>query len=91
MIHSEEDLVSRKIRDLFTEEIDSLQISDKTCYEHVVRLVKKMSPKLLNRVVYFDKHYDMFSYYGLDAKIEKALKRKVWLKCGGYLLSLIHI
>lgn len=86
LIHSEEDLVSRKIRDLFTEEIDSLQISDKTCYEHVVRLVKKMSPKLLNRVVYFDKHYDMFSYYGLDAKIEKALKRKVWLKCGGYLI-----
>ena len=45
-----------------------------------------MSPNLLDRVHLFHKHYDMFEYYGLENKIEKALRRKVWLKNGGYLV-----
>ena len=38
------------------------------------------------KVEYFSKNYDLFEYYQIESKISKALARKVWLKCGGYLV-----
>ena len=86
LIHSEESLVYRTVRDLFDTEIDSFLISDAKTYCRVLEIVKTMSPHLLKRVKLFQKHYDMFGYYGLDSKIDKAIRRKVWLKSGGYLV-----
>ena len=86
LIHSEDSLVFRTVRDLFTEQIDSLIVDNSDVYQAVRQSVSVMSPNLLDRVHLFHKHYDMFEYYGLENKIEKALRRKVWLKNGGYLV-----
>ena len=80
LIHSEDSLVFRTVRDLFTEQIDSLIVDNSDVYQAVRQSVSVMSPNLLDRVHLFHKHYDMFEYYGLENKIEKALRRKVWLK-----------
>ncbi len=85
-VHSEESLVYRTIRDLLRADIDVLLINDPRTYQLVIKTVMVLSPQLINRVKLFHKHYDMFAYYGLESKIDKALRRKVWLKSGGYLI-----
>jgi ribonuclease G len=52
----------------------------------VIDIVNMLSPTLKSRVEYFSRDYDIFEYYGLESKIARALSRKVWLKCGGYLV-----
>lgn len=86
LVHSEESLVYRTIRDLLRDDIEAFIINDPVVYQQIVGTVKAMSPHLLDRVTLFHKHYDMYTYYDLESKIEKALRRKVWLKSGGYLV-----
>ncbi|EOC99815.1 Rne/Rng family ribonuclease [Caldisalinibacter kiritimatiensis] len=86
VIYKDMDLVHRTVRDLFTDGIHKLIINDKEKYDSIVDLVELISPHLKSRVEYFDSSYDVFSYFGIDSMIKKALERKVWLKSGGYIV-----
>jgi len=79
-------LVSRIIRDNFTNDINKFVINNRQEYNRVLELVDIVTPQLKNRIEYFSKDYDLFEYYNLNTKISGALSRKVWLKCGGYLI-----
>lgn len=85
-IYKDLSLVYRTVRDMFTDEIDKFVINDRHQYEKVLEIVEMLSPSLKKRVEYFNRDYDLFEYYQLETKIARALSRKVWLKCGGYLV-----
>lgn len=85
-IHKDLNLVYRAVRDLFTWDINKFVINDRQEYAKVLELIDMISPALKYRVEYFSKNYDLFEYYQLESKIARALSRKVWLKCGGYLV-----
>lgn len=85
-IHKDLSLVNKAVRDLFTLDIDKFVINDRHQYSKVLEFVDIISPALKYRVEYFDKNYNLFEYYQLETKIERALSRKIWLKCGGYLV-----
>ncbi len=85
-IHKDINLIYRSVRDLFTWNIDKFIINDEKEYYKVLELVEMISPILKNRVELFQKDYAIFDYYQIETKIERALARKVWLKCGGYII-----
>lgn len=85
-IHKDLSLVYRAVRDLFTWDIDRFVINDRQQYSKVLELVEMISPALKCRVEYFGKNYDLFEYYQIESRIARALSRKVWLKCGGYII-----
>lgn len=85
-IHKDINLIYRSVRDLFTWNIDKFIINDEKEYNKVLELVEMISPVLKNRVELFSKDYAIFDYYQIETKIERALSRKVWLKCGGYII-----
>jgi len=85
-MHKDLSLVYRTVRDLFTYDVDKFVINNRKQYEKVLELVEMISPKLKARVEYFSKDYDIFEYYHIETGIKRALSRKVWLKCGGYLI-----
>ncbi|MCX7921734.1 MAG: Rne/Rng family ribonuclease [Clostridia bacterium] len=85
-IHKDVNLIYRTVRDLFTWNVDKFIINDRQQYQKVLELVDMISPALRLRVEYFSKNYDLFEYYQIESRISKALARKVWLKCGGYLI-----
>ena len=86
IMHKDLDLIYRVVRDMFTWNIDKLVINDRQMYTKVLELVDVISPALRSRAEYFNKGYDIFEYYQLKTKLEKVLDKKVWLKCGGYLI-----
>ncbi len=86
LIHSEETLLFRTVRDLFNNDIDQFVIKDKDYYEKVLAVVEITTPALLDKVKYFDSEENIFDVYGIENKIEKAMQRKVWMNNGSYLV-----
>jgi len=86
LIHSEENLLFRTVRDQFDEETDRFLINDFGFYQKVLNAVNIIQPELADRVCYFDKPDPIFDYFNIESKIEKALQRKIWLKSGAYLI-----
>ena len=86
LIHQELTLVYKIIRDLFTSETNKLIIDSKSEYGKVNNLIEIISPELKNRVQVFSDKKNLFESYGIEAELEKALRRRVWLESGGFLI-----
>ena len=86
LVHLEESLVFRTIRDIFNADIDRMYINDRDYYEKAVALSNIVTPWLTQNIRYYDCEEELFDHYGLEAKIDKSLTRKVWLKNGSYLV-----
>ena len=86
VIHQEESLVAKLLRDLLTDDFLTIRIDDAREHRKAVKLVERIMPNLVSRVLHYDKNFPIFEEYGVQAEIDKALRSKVWLKSGGYLV-----
>jgi ribonuclease G len=86
VIYREQGLVTKLLRDLLTEDFTAIRIDDKQEYQRVLDMVARVMPSLQARVRLYDKPFPIFEEYGVQSEIEKALKSKVWLKSGGYIV-----
>ncbi len=85
VVHRDLELVQRILRDIFTEDVDRLILDSHYEYEKVLDLLDIVDPRLKVKV-FLEERENLFEEYGIEQEIEKALKQKVWLKCGGYLV-----
>ncbi len=86
VIHREESLVAKLLRDLLTDDFTAIRIDQRGEYRKAVKLVQRIMPDLVSRVHHYDKNFPIFEEYGVQSEIDKALRSKVWLKSGGYLV-----
>ncbi len=86
VLFQEQSLVTKLLRDLLTEDYTAIRLDDPQEYRRVVALVERIMPNLLPRVKLYTKEFPIFEEYGVQAEIDKALRSKVWLKSGGYLV-----
>jgi ribonuclease G len=86
VLFQEQSLVTKLLRDLLTEDYSAIRIDNDQEYRRVVALVERIMPNLLSRVKLYSKDFPIFEEYGVQAEIDKALRSKVWLKSGGYLV-----
>jgi len=86
LIHAEESLIFRTVRDMFISSVDKFIINDKENFEKVLAVAKIVAPSMCSKITLYSGDENIFDYYELNTKIEKALSNKVWLKSGGYLI-----
>jgi Rne/Rng family ribonuclease len=86
LIHADLNLVQRTLRDQLTEEFTAIRIDNEQEFATVLDFVNKFQPALVNRVRLHVKDTPIFEEFGLNTEIDKALKPKVWLKSGGYIV-----
>ncbi len=86
LIHAEETLLFRTVRDMFTVDVDEFVINDRDYYEKVLAVVNIVSPNMKDKLRLFDEQQNIFDYFEIEDKINKALQRKVWLKNGCYIV-----
>ena len=86
MIHSELTIVYKVIRDVFTQDVDRLIIDSPVEYEKILDLMDIIAPHLKSRVRLYNERNPLFQAYGVEAEIDKSLRRKVWLESGGYII-----
>ncbi len=86
VLFREDSLVSKLLRDLLTEQFSAIRIDDEAEFRRVQTLVGRIMPALLARVKLYTKDYPIFDEYGVQGEVDKALRSKVWLKSGGYIV-----
>jgi Rne/Rng family ribonuclease len=86
LLFQEQSLVTKLLRDLLTDDYTAIRIDSPLEHRRVVALIERIMPNLLPRVKLYTKDYPILEEYGVQAEIDKALRSKVWLKSGGYLV-----
>ena len=86
LLHKDYDLVFRLVRDHFAEDVTQFVVDDPDDLKKVNDLVKMFPEPMRDRVHLYTGQEPIFDSYGLEEEIARALRRKVWLACGGYLV-----
>ena len=86
LLHSEQGLVFRAIRDLFDESVERMVVDNRELHQRVVGFMSELIPDLKPRVHLYKGAEPVFDVYGVEAAVKRSLGRKVWLKSGGYLV-----
>jgi Rne/Rng family ribonuclease len=86
LLHHDLDIVQRTLRDQFTEDFKAIWVDNEELYESVLRFVQRFQPALVTRVKLYTRPEPIFDAFNITAELEKALRPKVWLKSGGYIV-----
>jgi len=87
VLYQDNDMVTRTVRDVFSNQIDELIIDDEERYWEIVDYVKAFSDHTFKtKVKLFQSSLHIFDHYNVTKGLETALNEKVWLDCGGYLI-----
>ena len=82
----EPDIIARTVRDFLTETVDEVQIDDLKEVERMQSLVSSISKRAKKAIHHYSGAQPIFDHFGVQAQIDKAFLRQVWLPCGGYLV-----
>jgi ribonuclease G len=85
-LHEEADLPFRVVRDLLSPDIDEFVVDRREVYAKCLGYVETLVPALAERLRFYGDRPPIFETYGVEKDIEKALRRRVWLKSGGYIV-----
>jgi len=86
LIYHDLNLVERILRDQVTQNFTHIWVDTEGEYERVLRFVSRFQPNLLKRVKLYTKETPLFEQFNIQDELNKALKSKVWLKSGGYIV-----
>ncbi|GAB7386545.1 Rne/Rng family ribonuclease [Bacillaceae bacterium] len=86
VVYRDLEFVQRAVRDFFAEDLDELWVDDRSAYRKIRRFLQEMMPQWSDRVKMYEDRRPIFEAFGIESEIEKLLRRKVWLKSGGYLV-----
>ena len=86
LVHRELSPILRAVRDTFRHTIQEAWVDDEESFQEVLDFLEQSDPNLVPRVKLFRQATDLMNSFGIDRELEKALRPKVWLKSGGYLV-----
>ena len=85
LIHVDLDLSGRVVRDIFGPDYAQVVVDDTETTKILKSLARKMSPQLAERVRTYRGKLPLFNKDNVESQLETALKRRVWLRSGGYI------
>jgi ribonuclease G len=86
LLHYDLDVVQRILRDQVTEDFKAIWVDNEEMYESVLSFMQRFQPALVNRVKMYTRTAPIFDAFNITQELEKALRPKVWLKSGGYIV-----
>jgi ribonuclease G len=86
LIYHDLNVVERVLRDQVTSDFSVIWVDTEPEYERVLRFFNRFQPAMVKRVKLYTKETPLFEQFGLAEEMNKALKSKVWLKSGGYIV-----
>lgn len=86
LIYQDMSLIYTIIRDAFGSDVDRLVIDSPEDYARAHEIIDRISPDLSDRIHLYDGEKPMFEHFKIEDDIERLLRRKVWLRSGGYLV-----
>ncbi|WNF35907.1 Rne/Rng family ribonuclease [Bacillaceae bacterium IKA-2] len=85
LIHEDNSLVEKVVRDFSFDDVNEIIIDSMKDYL-LLKDMFKPYPLFLEKLHYYQQRENIFSHYNIEAELEKALRRHVWLKSGANLV-----
>ncbi len=86
LVHRDLDLVQRILRDQLSDDFTAIRVDSEEEYLQIVEFINRIQPRLVGRVKLHTREEPILEAYGVQAEIDKAIKPRVWLRSGGYLV-----
>lgn len=86
LLHNDHDIFFRIVRDSFAEEGQQIIIDNAAQGRNLQKTINQLMPNSPLKVSVVDGGKDLFESHDVERQIQKALKNKVWLRSGGYLV-----
>ncbi len=85
LLFEESDLIKRAILMGIEKKLDRLLVDDYKIFQKCVQLFQPYRNEHDLKIEFYRDTVPMFERFGVERELDKALKRKIWLNCGGYL------
>ena len=79
-------LVERVLRDLAHDATQTIRIDSRLQFEQLSKFGQEFTPTAVQKLIAYDGERPIFDLFNIDDEIARALKRRVDLKSGGYLV-----
>lgn len=86
LIYQDSDLIKRAIRDIYSRDIDEIQVEGDEGYRHARAFMKLLMPSHVRRVKQYVDPVPLFQRYGVEDQLSGMYQPVVQLKSGGYLV-----
>lgn len=86
LIYRDLDLVPRIVRDLFCDDTIECVIDNRKEYNNILRTLGPFIPGLKDKLKLYTERVGIFHASHVENEMEKVLRRRVWLKSGGYIV-----
>ena len=84
--HKDLDLVQRILRDQLSDDFTAIRVDSEDEFQRIVEFVNRVQPKMVKRVKLYTRDEPILEAFAVQAEIDKAIKPRVWLRSGGYLV-----
>ncbi len=85
-VYRDMEITSTIIRDLLTSDVDKIIVDTKVLYKRLHAYIKSVSPQFIKKIEYHHSRNPMFDEYNIEKEFDKSLNKKVWIKCGGFVV-----
>jgi len=86
LVYQDLRLIRRVVRDLFTDDVERFVVDSPEEHGRVADLLGSFAPHLRDRLVLHRDEEPIFERHGVEREIDRALRRRVWLRSGGYIV-----
>ncbi|MGB7923193.1 MAG: Rne/Rng family ribonuclease, partial [Pyrinomonadaceae bacterium] len=86
LVHRDLDLVQRILRDQLSDDFTAIRVDSEEEYLRIVEFINRIQPRMVKRVKLHTRDEPILETYGVQAEVDKAIKPRVWLRSGGYLV-----
>lgn len=86
VVHQDLDIVQRILRDQMSDDFTAIRVDSEDEYLRTIEFMNRIQPRMVKRVKLYTREEPILDAYGVQEEIDKALKPRVWLKSGGYLV-----
>jgi len=85
-LSSQADLAEKVLRDLASPDMERIVVDDEATHRRCRDFVEAILPGLGHRVERYSGEEGIFEAFGVEKDLERALRRRVWLPSGGYIV-----
>jgi ribonuclease G len=84
-LYEESDIIKRAVLTAVEKQCEQLLVDDYPTYQRCKRIYRQYAKEHPLKIEFYRDKVPMFERFSVEKEIDAALKRKIWLNCGGYL------
>ncbi len=85
-LYQDLNLTLKTTRDLITPNLREIVVDHQAIHDELQVFIERFMPEYISKLRLYEEPEPLYESYGIEAEINRALSRQVWLPSGGYLV-----